>query len=372
MRAISARLGVKRMAVSLQTRRMKDGTKYFTATVRVTPYPSASKTFSTRNDAIRWARDNEAELKRQAERREARADLPRMTVADLVREFLADPETQRLASYRHLTDYLAWWQARCGADRVMEMNVTKLREARDVLRKGGKKGRSPATVNRYLSGLRSAWNWGRAAGLIPQERAWPDRVLFTEPEGRVRYLDDDELAATLNAAAQHSDSMHTAILVSLGCGVRRGELLRLKWSDIDLDKQQLQVRKAKNSKADGESRSRSIYIPTFVVDALRRLRRAVVVGQHVITDADGQSVDRHWLSYHWRVTRKCAGLKGFRWHDLRHSCASFLAQNGATLLEIGSVLGHKSLKATMRYAHLVQARPVTGHAGLEAKLKGRP
>jgi site-specific recombinase XerD len=70
------------------------------------------------------------------------------------------------------------------------------------------------------------------------------------------------------------------------------------------------------------------------------------------------------------LVRAAAKPQDFKWHDLRHSCASFLAQNGANLLEIGSELGHKSVTATLRYAHLVDANPVTGHAGLEAKLKG--
>jgi site-specific recombinase XerD len=62
-------------------------------------------------------------------------------------------------------------------------------------------------------------------------------------------------------------------------------------------------------------------------------------------------------------------LRDFRWHDLRHSCASFLAQQGATLLEIASVLGHRSTVVTRRYAHLVQGAPVTGHAALNEKLQ---
>jgi integrase len=63
------------------------------------------------------------------------------------------------------------------------------------------------------------------------------------------------------------------------------------------------------------------------------------------------------------------GLRNFRWHDFRHSCASFLAQNGASLLEIGHMLGHRTKATTLRYAHLVDAKPITGHAGLEAKLR---
>jgi integrase len=123
-------------------------------------------------------------------------------------------------------------------------------------------------------------------------------------------------------------------------------------------------------KADGESQSRSVYIPAIVVTCLRQLRRAPVIGQTIICDENGQPTNKSWLSYQWKPVRAAARLQDFRWHDLRHSCASFLAQHGANLLEIGSVLGHRSPAATLRYAHLVDAKPVTGHAGLEANLKG--
>jgi site-specific recombinase XerD len=90
-----------------------------------------------------------------------------------------------------------------------------------------------------------------------------------------------------------------------------------------------------------------------------------------ITD-EGEPASKDWVSCRWKIIRANAGLKNFRWHDLRHSCASLLAQNGATLLEIGSVLGHKSPSATKRYAHLVEGAPVTGHTKLDEKLRHKP
>ena len=73
---------------------------------------------------------------------------------------------------------------------------------------------------------------------------------------------------------------------------------------------------------------------------------------------------------HWFTVRE-AGIVDFHWHDLRHTCASYLAQNGATLLEIADVLGHKTMQMVKRYAHLVQGAPVKGHAALDEMLKGK-
>ena len=64
------------------------------------------------------------------------------------------------------------------------------------------------------------------------------------------------------------------------------------------------------------------------------------------------------------------GIKNFRWHDVRHTTASYLAQNGASLVEIGSVLGHQSPSVTAPYTHFVADRPVTAHAALDKMLGG--
>ena len=73
----------------------------------------------------------------------------------------------------------------------------------------------------------------------------------------------------------------------------------------------------------------------------------------------------------WRKALIRADITNFRWHDLRHTCASYLAQAGASLPEIGHVLGHASAAATHRYVHQVAGKPVTGSAALAAKLSAK-
>jgi integrase len=345
---------------TIRKHRAKGGAVSFTATVRIKPFPPACKTLPVRKEVETWARDLERELRKQRDRGGLRRDVPKMTVAQLITEFLEDPETKGKRYFDSLSLLLAWWTGHYGATKVMELNVLQLRDARTTL----KTGRAAGTVNRYLSAMRSAWNWGRASGLVPQEQGWPSRLMLTEPKGRLRYLSDEELAALLKAASENSPTMHAAVLISVGCGVRQSELRRLKWADVDLDKQRIRVLLTKNNE------SRSVYLPATTVDVLRVLKRGAIIGQTVIADERGQPVEKEWLEYRWRLIRDVAGLVDFRWHDIRHSCASFLAQQGATLLEIGSVLGHRSPSVTARYAHLIQGAPVTGHTKLDEKLKG--
>jgi integrase len=280
-------------------------------------------------------------------------------VAQLTKQFLEDPETTVLRYYASLAQLLAWWSNNYGGERVLRFNVLKIRDARDRLRKG----RAPATVNRYLSAMRSAWNWARTAGLIPQDLLWPSRIMLTEPRGRTRFLSDVELTLLLKAAREHSPVMYAAVLVSVGCGVRLSELLRMRWADVDLEKQRLRVLLSKNNE------SRGVYLPASAVAAIRILKQAPVVGTHLITDEQGQALNKDQVAGRWNTIRAATGLVDFKWHDLRHSCASFLAQEGANLLEIGAVLGHKSPSVTRRYSHLIEGAPVTGHTKLDEKLR---
>jgi integrase len=154
------------------------------------------------------------------------------------------------------------------------------------------------------------------------------------------------------------------IVVSLATGVRQGELLRLTWADVDFERSRVRIMLTKNNE------SRAVHLPAVAIEALRAIRKQGVVStKHCFLNGQGTPHKKESVHHFWYVIREKAGLTDFRWHDLRHSCASFLAQKGATLLEIGGVLGHKSPSMTLRYSHLVDGAPITGHAALNEKLR---
>ena len=178
----------------------------------------------------------------------------------------------------------------------------------------------------------------------------------------MRYLNNAEVARLLKEV-EPDTVMRAAIMVSIGCGVRQGELLRLKWEDLNLAKQSLTVHLSKTG------RRRSVHIPANAVEALRALKKLPIVSPvHVFLNHDGKPLKKSLLEMRWRPLRTRAKLLDFRWHDLRHTTASLLAQNGATLLEIGSVLGHSTPAMSQRYAHLVSGAAVTGAAKLNELL----
>ncbi len=351
---------------SISKRRYSDGSVAYLAQVRIRPFNPAAKAFSDLKSAKAWASELEETLKAQKKRGAVRRDLGSLTLGKLILEFLADPETQALKYFDDLHRLCAWWVNHYGAVRVLELNVLTLREARERLRRGrSNRARTNATANRYLSAMRSAWNWGRAAGLVPSDQLWPQRLMLTEPKGRTRFLTDEELAKLLKAARSHSPRMFAAVTLSVATGLRQGELLRLDWSDVDFTKSTVQVRHSKNDDA------RTVHMPESAAEALQALKRSSkVLGAGVFTTPEGLRLSKPQLETRWRRIKRLAGLSDFRWHDLRHTAASYLAQSGASLLEIGAVLGHRSPSVTARYSHMVQGAPVTGHDKVDAKLRG--
>jgi integrase len=343
----------------------RDGSTTFTATVRIAGFAPAAKTFATKKAAAEWATTTEDLLHEQKKRGAGvRRDVAVLTIGELLLEFLADPETTKLRTFDDLHRLASWWIQEHGGTRALEFNVLTLRQAREKLHRD----RGPATTNRYLSAMRSAWNWARASGLVASDRRWPERLLLTEPRGRTRFLSDDELAALLKAARNYSVQMHAAIMTSVATGLRQGEMLRLDWQDVDLAKQTLRVRIAKNDTP------RQVHLPESACEALKELQAEKVraISGAVFVMPDGTRLRKSTLESRWRTVRDAAGLTDFHWHDLRHSCASFLAQQGATLLQIAEQLGHRSFAMTQRYSHLVQGAALPAHAALDAKLRGTP
>ena len=140
---------------------------------------------------------------------------------------------------------------------------------------------------------------------------------------------------------------------------------RLEWKDIDIPRATITFLKTKNGRA------RSIHLPPIAIEALQTLKaEPIVSAKFPFINRYGKQLTGALRSdRQWRLVRTAAKLQDFHWHDLRHSCASFLAQHGASLLEIGSVLGHRGTQITERYSHLVAGRAVTGHAALDSKLR---
>ncbi len=160
----------------------------------------------------------------------------------------------------------------------------------------------------------------------------------------VRYLDDAERQRLLSEARKPAywDKLYLLILLGLTTGMRKAEMLNLKWSDIDFENRTASLADTKN----GEPRINPL--PPIVLTELREFR---TIGNGFVFCHNNPHKPFD-MRRNWERLRRNANIQNFRLHDLRHSAASYLVMGGANLYETGQILGHKSPETTARYAHV--------------------
>src|ERR1700687_758539 len=319
------------------------------ARIRVKGLPDKTETFTRKTDAVLWAQRIESDLREG--RRVPSPEARRRTVAELLDRYRAEvlPEYSRREQAQR-SGKLAWWGEQLGSRRLVELSAADISECRSRLVRGGAlsgKPASPATQTRYLAVIKHAlgkarteWQWiaENPAELVKSPR---------EPRGRVRFLSDEERERLLTACQESREArLYPLVLMALGTGARQGELLRLRWRDIDLDRGTAIVHKTKNN--ERRALVLSGKVPTVLKDfsTVRRI------------DCDELFASRRGVGSFpddaWHVALKRAEILEFRFHDLRHTFASYLAMSGATLAELAEALGHKTLAMVKRYDHLTE------------------
>lgn len=234
------------------------------------------------------------------------------------------------------------------------LNDLKRSDVRGYIAARTTAGVKGSTINRELGLLSSAlnrarldWDWeipNPAQGM--RER---------EPEGRKVYLTRDQFDALLVRASGQKRAPYLAdlIVVAVMTGCRKGELLGLEWSRVDFVANVIRLRDA-DTKA---GKSRLVPINEAAKGALqRRLQfreKHCPEAAFVFCASDGKRMVAVKSSY--RAACEASGLRGVRFHDLRHTCGSWLAQAGVPASHIAAVLGHSTVRMTERYAHLAPA-----------------
>lgn len=167
------------------------------------------------------------------------------------------------------------------------------------------------------------------------------------PQGRDRFLDEDEREKLLQVCQESQCAyLYPIVIIAISTGARRGEILNLRWRDVDLERGLARLVKTKNNE------KRAIPLTHLALEIIQKLYRMENPSKtdFLFPRADGKKPVE--ITKHWKKALIEAEIEDFRFHDLRHTAASYLAMNGATLAEIAEVLGHKTLQMVKRYAHL--------------------
>jgi integrase len=201
----------------------------------------------------------------------------------------------------------------------------------------------PATVNRIMCRLRHMFN--KAADWEMLDESPLERLKFLpENNARLRYLSMEECVGLLDACL--TPHMRAMTMLALHTGMRRGEILNLKWSDLDFASGHIIIRDSKN----GEPR----HVP--MDSAVRELLSGYIPTPgsiHIFPGASGGRLSTVQKAF--RNARIRAGLPDLHFHDLRHTFASHWMMSGGDLYVLKEILGHKSVSMTQRYAHLSPA-----------------
>lgn len=163
----------------------------------------------------------------------------------------------------------------------------------------------------------------------------------------VRYLDANEEEKLLAHAVE---PLKSAIVVSIHSGLRESELANLTWADVRFGEAAadsfIVVRHTKSK------RDRVVPMSGTLYATLQRVPRFDLASPYVFTNPDTKTKYERFNNTPWRRLVKDSGIARFRWHDLRHTFGSRLAQAGESIIAIKELMGHSSITVTMRYAHL--------------------
>lgn len=254
---------------------------------------------------------------------------------------------------------LHWWTEQLGDTPLTEVTPDMVDDAIVNLTQRGKlkvvKGQrvatgqpiGPATLNRYISQLGSVYKFARKHRLIRRTFVFPT-VGIEKGQEKIdpnRYLRPEEVDKLL-VAAKVTDrkwgKLTALILVAYHTGLRKSNVIRLRWADVDLVNRTATVLETKN----GEPQVAALSRPS--VEALEKIPGRHLPDAYIFAGRSGRPLDFRKL---WENTTELAGLKGKNFHQLRHGCGHALATAGINQASIMAVMGHKTLTASARYMH---------------------
>jgi integrase len=292
-----------------------------------------TKTFATKREAVRFVNrlDDDKRQIQVFQQNKHKTLLSKVIDDYLVKGY----KGQRPKEEEYKLNY---WKSQIGIKQISEVSRMDISNSLSNL----PSHLSNATTNRYKAAISVVFTYAcRYYNLLDN----PVNSIPSRPENnsRIRYLSNDERALLFKAVKVSKWSkLYLITLMAITTGARKGELLNLKWGDLDFNRNTAYVSTTKN----GEPKV--LPLVNEVITELNRFKQ----DSGLIFNSEIKLSKPYDFFKLWKKALKKAEIKDFRFHDLRHTTASYLAMSGASLLEIADVLGHKQIQMTKRYSHL--------------------
>jgi integrase len=295
-----------------------------------------TKTFPTRDEAKIWARLIESEIDRGIY--VSRYEAEHITFSELVNRYQKEVTPFKKSASREISRLrcLNTFFGEFALARINSEMVACFRDERLSLNLSG------ATVVKDLNTLShiidtAIKEWGFYLHLNPVKNIRKPRV----NNSRSRRLSYEEEIILLAQCRKHSLMMQSVVIFAIETAMRLGEIINLKWSDIDITNRIINIFETKN----GEMRK--IPLSNFSINTLKTLTKRLGSDKVFWRWKSVSSFESSWQ----RVLLK-SGIKNFRFHDLRHEATSRLFEMNLNMMEVSTITGHKTLQMLKRYTHL--------------------
>ena len=350
----------------IEKRMTDDGKISYRVRIRIKGSPQESATFARLTDAKKWVQSIESAIRENRHFKVTEAK--RHTLSELIDRYCVNVLPNKKSAKTQFQQ-LNWWKTKIGSRALSDITPSLIAEYRDELgREITIRGKppSPATVVRYMAALSHAftiavkeWGWVEDS---PMRKVTKPR----EPRGRVRFLSDEERVRLLESCKESSSPyLYPVVVLALSTGMRSGEITGLTWDNVDLNRGRAILHETKN----GERRA--VALKGHALELLKELGKVRRIDSNLLFPAKETKTTKPIdLRKPWEAAVQKTELHDFRFHDLRHSAASYLAMNGASLAEIAEVLGHKTLQMVKRYAHLSEGHTARVVESMNQKIFG--
>ncbi|PHR90631.1 MAG: integrase [Blastopirellula sp.] len=351
---------------TIEKRVRKTGT-FYRVRVRVKGLPEIQKTFTRRTDAKLYAQEAETAI-RKGQLPEATAPVKGKTLKSVTDRYRAEILPHKATTTQRVENtFLNYWEKELGQYALTYISAEAITErmhqlalAGDSRRKYSKgqrpnKPKSRKTLKHYRDFIGLLFRYACQWGWTMTDPTEAVNKVTKIGNGSMRFLSPEEREKLLSACKEsHNPQLYPIVIFALATGTRKSEILGLTLADIHPDRDAATLHNTKN----GETRT------VYIIDHLKSLIVKKMVAVNLFYDGIPEYDGKRWLFPRsdglqpidirkaWENARAAAGLDDFRFHDLRHTAASYLAMNGANMLEIAEVLGHKTLQMVKRYSHL--------------------
>ncbi len=226
------------------------------------------------------------------------------------------------------------------------------------------KHRQAATVTKYLATISHVFS------ICDREWGWISENPVSKikkpslPRGRTRFLDDDERERLLEACRESSNKfLYTIVVIALSCGLRKGEIINLKWKNINFERRVITLDQTKNNDI------RVLPFTGLAMELLIKLDKSRRLDTDYVFPSPNSNRPLDFRSA-WLVALKKARISDCTFHTLRHCCGSYLLMSNVSLGEIAEILGHKNIQMSKRYSHLSTEHKAKLLASLNDKIFG--